>query len=294
MKIIVLFIILSQTILLGFDTKEYDQDYFDKKVLDKPEKFIGILWQKGTVVISKYKKISYIHPLHPVLFHNIKVSALKIENYVPDINTINYIEIELFEDSVISNFPCDKNKTVKVLANGELLSCRLSKKIFINNIEIQKGTKVELLNKNKAYHPTFDMINTQTTKEDKDFVPIWIIKSFSLKKDTTISGINCLKESGVTILDNGELVECQRSDAVELEGFALKKGCRVSNINPLQGKENLHNVWDYSCSGVTIGNKTFSIMEFRYFPYKDKIKRIKATISVKREHNLEDLLKGVK
>jgi len=189
MKTIAFFIILSQIMLLGSD----------KKVLDKPEKFIGILWQKGTVVISKYKKIiSYIHPLHPVLFHNIKVSALKIENYVPDINTINYIEIELFEDSVISNFPCDKNKTVKVLANGELLSCRLSKKIFIDNIEIQKGTKVELLNQNKAYHPTFKMINTQTYREDKSFVPIWIIESFTLKKDTTISGINCLKESGVT------------------------------------------------------------------------------------------------
>jgi len=171
------------------------------------------------------------------------------------------------------------------------VECRLSQNIRIENIDILKGAKINLLNRwESASHPTFEMVNKQDYNNNKGHIPIWKISNSYLIKDTNISGVMCQKASYVEITDNAKLVKCANAKSTTLEGFKVADGCSVSNINPLQSKENRLDVWEYSCLNVKVAKKRFSLFHIRYFPDEDRILKMSASISYKK-HTLEDLLK---
>lgn len=302
------FFYMLQTILLVFVLWKFFQTSFvpnqnksryEKVTLKEKENILGVEWGKGTVVTPASKemrreKISYVLAIEKVLFQGIFVTELKIQSFVPAIDTIDKIEIVLAEDSVISKFPCSKDARVEILADGMLRYCELSEDITLQNIKLKKGTIVQLINANNGAHPTFKMVSVGEYDTKESYEPIWETSNNRLDKDTVVSGIQCLKGSSLKVLDNGKLVRCSKIGAMELDGFNVREGCTVSNINPLQGKiKNLIDVWDIDCLGINIGKTTFSVMTFRYSLLDNKVMNMRASISEKKEHTLKDLLKGV-
>ena len=280
------------------DRKLNDKLRYGKATLQEKEMILGQEWAKGTVVTPASKKmrvekVKYISPVEKVLFHDIFVTELKIESFVPAIDTIDNIEITLAENSMISNFPCSKNAKVKILADGMLESCKLSKDIFVGDVKVKKGARVELINANNGVHPTFKMTAKKDYDRNESYVPIWNMSVNRLEKETIVSGVKCLKGSFIEVLDNEELLKCSKIGAMELDGFKVEKGCSILNINPLQEEiKILIDLWDISCSNISIGETTFSNMTFRYSIIHDRVRLLNAYSSTKKEHTFEDLVKG--